>query len=129
MVSIVNTLIRIKGCDVRRKKREFPQDFRRKLGKAIAELRKLRELTQDDLAGLIEVDAETVSRFERGISMPSLERLWAIAEALDTGMSDLITEPSALPNDQIRSLATTMATLNAEDQRLLIDFAQLLQRR
>ncbi len=129
MVSIVNTLVRIKGCDVRRKKRQFPEDFRRKLGGAIAERRKLGKLTQDDLAGLIEVDAETVSRFERGISLPSLERLWVIADALDVGMTDLLAVTSTLSNDQARSLATIMEGLTAADQRLLMEFAQLLQRR
>lgn len=114
---------------MRRKKREFPEDFRRRLGAAIAERRKLGKLTQDDLAGMVEVDAETVSRFERGISMPSLERLWVIADALDVGVSDLLAATSTLPNDQARRLATIMEGLTAADQRLLIEFAQLLQRR
>ena len=114
---------------MRRKKREFPEDFRRRLGAAIAERRKLGKLTQDDLAGLVEVDAETVSRFERGISMPSLERLWIIADALDVGISDLLTATSTLPNDQARRLATVMEGLATADQRLLMDFAQLLQKR
>ena len=114
---------------MRRKKREFPEDFRRRLGAAIAERRKLGKLTQDDLAGLVEVDEETVSRFERGISMPSLERLWVIADALDVGMSDLLAATSTLPNDQARRLATIMEGLVTADQRLLMEFAQLLQRR
>lgn len=114
---------------MRRKKRVFPEDFRQKLGRAIAERRKLGKLTQDDLAGLIEVDAETVSRFERGISLPSLERLWFIADALDVGVADLMVEATTLPSDQARRLATIMEELPAVDQRLLMDFAQLLQRR
>ncbi len=114
---------------MRRKKRVFPEDFRQKLGRAIAERRKLGKLTQDDLAGLVEVDAETVSRFERGISLPSLERLWVIADALDVGMSDLLSEASTLPNDQTRKLLAVLEGLAAADQRLLMDFAQLLQKR
>ncbi|CAN7338607.1 helix-turn-helix domain-containing protein [Polaromonas sp. LjRoot131] len=114
---------------MQRKKREFPEDLRRRLGAAIAERRKLGKLTQDELAGLVEVDAETVSRFERGISMPSLERLWVIAEALDVGMSDLLVATSTLPNDQARRLTAIMDGLAIADQRLLMDFAQLLQKR
>lgn len=114
---------------MRRKKRVFPEDFRKNLGRAIAERRRLLKLTQDDLASLVEVDAETVSRFERGISLPSLERLWVIADALDAGMSDLLAETSTLPNDQARKLLAVMDGLAAVDQRLLMDFAQLLQKR
>ncbi|MEO7887697.1 helix-turn-helix transcriptional regulator [Polaromonas sp.] len=114
---------------MRPKKREFPEDFRRKLGASIAERRKLGKLTQDELAGLVEVDAETVSRFERGISMPSLERLWVIADALDVGIGDLLAATSALPSDQARKITTIMAGLATADQRLLLDFAELLQKR
>ncbi|MDO9402312.1 MAG: helix-turn-helix transcriptional regulator [Polaromonas sp.] len=104
-------------------------DFRRKLGQAIADRRKSKKLTQDDLAGLIEVDAETISRFERGVSLPSLERLWVIAETLDAGMSELVAATSELPNDQVQRLAEVMKDLAVADQQLLVNFALLLQRR
>lgn len=56
-----------KGSDVRHKKTVVDSaELGRRLGRAIADRRKALRLTQDDLAGLVEVDAETVSRFERG---------------------------------------------------------------
>lgn len=114
---------------MRHKKKPFPDDFRKKLGQAIAERRKLKKLTQDDLAGLIEVDAETVSRFERGVSLPSLERLWVIADALDAGMGELLADTSSLPSDKAQRLIGIMKDLAAPDQQLLMDFALLLQKR
>lgn len=86
---------------MRQNKELFPIKFRRELGKAIADRRKFKNLTQDNLAGLIEVDTETISRFERGVSLPSIERLWIIAEALDSGIAELVTKASRLHNDQI----------------------------
>ncbi len=112
-----------------RKKKEIPENLGRRLGSAIAERRKLGKLTQNDLAGLVEVDAETVSRFERGVSLPSLERLSVIADALDVGISDLLAEASTLRGDHARRLCTILESLAVADQRLLMDFAQLLQRR
>ena len=75
-------------------------DMGKRLGRAIAERRKALGFSQDDLAGMIEVDAETISRFERGAVLPSLQRLWRVAEALETGMGDLLSEASDLPSDQ-----------------------------
>lgn len=89
----------------------------------------MRKLTQDDLAGLIEVDAETVSRFERGVSLPSLERLWVIADMLDTGVGELLADASSLPSDKAQRLIGIMNGLAVSDQQLLMDFALLLQKR
>ena len=114
---------------MRHKKQTFPDHFRRNLGLAIAKRRKAKKLTQDDLAGIVEVDAETISRFERGTSLPSLERLWAVAQALDVGMSDFFEEASGLRNDRIHRLTTIFDDLRTVDQQLLLDFAILLKTR
>lgn len=114
---------------MRQKKKLFPDDFQQKLGKAIADRRRSKKLTQDDLAGLIEVDTETVSRFERGVSLPSLKRLWVIAETVGAGMGELLAETSNLENDQVQRLAEIMKNLATADQQLLMDFALLLQKR
>ena len=105
------------------------EDLGKKLGKAIAERRKAKGLTQDDLAGMVEVDAETISRFERGTSAPSLQRLFEIAAALDAGVGELFSQASSLRNDRAQKLVATMLTLDERDQELLVDFAGLLQKR
>lgn len=114
---------------MRQKKKLFPVEFRRELGKAIADRRKFKKLTQDDLAGLIEVDTETISRFERGVSLPSIERLWVIAETLDSGMAELVSKASRLHSDQVCTLDEIMKSLPASEQQLLVDFAILLKKR
>lgn len=104
-------------------------DLGKSLGKAIAKRRKIRGLSQDDLANLIEVDVETVSRFERGAVLPSLQRLWHVAKALEAGVGELLSEASELPNDQAQRLVTTLHELETKDQLLLLDFANLLRAR
>ena len=99
------------------------------LGKAIAVRRKALSLTQDDLAGLVDVDAETISRFERGAVLPSLQRLCRVAEALNVGLGELLPQASTLPGDQAQKLTSALQALNKNDQQLLVDFANLLRNR
>jgi len=104
-------------------------EFGETLGRAIAVRRKSLALSQDNLAGLIDVDAETISRFERGTVLPSLQRLWRVAEALQTGLGELLSQASQLPDDQTQKLLTAMRELSRQDQQLLLDFANLLRNR
>ena len=104
-------------------------DIGKTLGRAIAVRRKTLAFSQNDLAGMIEVDAETISRFERGTVLPSLRRLWRVAEALQVSLSELLSQASQLPDDQTQKLVTTMRELNEKDQQLLLDFAHLLRNR
>lgn len=112
-----------------KKQATYPDDLGKRLGRAIAKKRKAKALTQDDLAGMVEVDAETISRFERGTVLPSLQRLLVIADALGVGVGELLSEASPLVNDRAHSLAAAMAELSEQDQRLLLDFVRLLRDR
>lgn len=115
---------------MQQKKRAASQpDIGKTLGRAIASRRKTLALSQNDLAGMIEVDAETISRFERGTVLPSLRRLWRVAEALQVSLSELLSQASLLPDDQTQKLLAIMRQLNEEDLQLLLDFASLLRNR
>lgn len=105
------------------------EDFGKKLGQAIAVKRKALDLTQDDLAGMVGVDAETISRFERGTTAPSIERLVVIARALGIGVGELLSSASPLVNDRAEQLVRTFLALDKPDQKLLLDFALLLEKR
>ena len=43
---------------------------------------------------MVEVDVETVSRIERGNTIPSLQRLVVIAQTLGAGVGELLGEAS-----------------------------------
>lgn len=97
-----------------------------RLGRAIAHRRKSLDLIQDDLAGLVDVDVETISRFERGAVLPSLNRLNQIADALKVGLGDLLTESSTHPNDQAHQLVSLMSKMTNEERSLLLGIAELM---
>lgn len=90
-----------------------------KIGHGIAAARKRCGITQEDLGVLLGVEPETVSRFERGATIPSLVTLQMLADALATTMANLIGESSPMPNDQASVLSGLLSELKPED-RLLI---------
>lgn len=59
------------------------------IGVQIARIRKEREITQEQLAESVDVATETISRLERGVSIPSLKTLARISEALHVSLKDL----------------------------------------
>jgi transcriptional regulator with XRE-family HTH domain len=58
--------------------------------KKVKQFRKLRGLTQADLAEAAEVDRKTISRIENSAYSPSLTSLFAIAEALEVDPKELL---------------------------------------
>lgn len=60
------------------------------VGVSIARIRKDRELTQAQLAEIIDTTVETISRLERGISIPSLKTIEKISKALHVHIKDLL---------------------------------------
>lgn len=60
------------------------------LGIFIAELRKEKGLTQAQLAETLHVTDKAVSRWERGVGLPDLTNLEALAGALDITVTELI---------------------------------------
>ncbi len=96
------------------------------LGRAIARQRKKRGFTQDELAGKVGVDAETISRIERGVTLPSLSRLDQLAKALEIGIAELLGQSSQIHGDQMRRLAEIMGELRPAERALLLGIAELL---
>ena len=75
-------------------------------------------LTQKQLAAALGVESITVSRWERGVTTPSLPRLRRIAELTETTVSDLVRAP-----DAVSAHAVELAALREElaETRALVD--------
>ena len=59
-------------------------------GELIRKFRKIKGLTQHQLAQLIDLEGPNVSRWERGENRPNAENIRALAKALDVTVSDLV---------------------------------------
>lgn len=91
------------------------------LGVKIAEIRKQREWTQASLAERVGVDTETISRFERGATIPSLMTLEKIAQCLKIGVAELFSESSTVPDDQAVMISAWLSDLNTSDRAFVLD--------
>jgi len=81
-------------------KNEIQKALAMNIGKSLADVRKRIGWTQGELAERIGVETETISRFERGATTPSLLTLQRLASVLNTTMAELLGESSPMPNCQ-----------------------------
>ena len=68
------------------------------LGKRIAMLRKQRELKQDDLAQMLNVSAQAVSKWENDQTCPDIGLLPLLAKILNVSVDELLTGESRMQN-------------------------------
>src|ERR1700681_669704 len=88
----------------------------RKLGANLAARRKARKWSQEDLAERLGVATETISRFERGATLPSLVTLQRLGQMLKAPIAELVAESSQAPDDQAGVIAAWISGLR-EDER------------
>ena len=96
------------------------------IGARLRVARRSAGLTQRQLADQLGVESITVSRWERGVTTPSLPRLRKIAELTDTTVSDLVRTPDAQMT-QGAELAALREEL-AETREIVDRIARALER-
>jgi transcriptional regulator with XRE-family HTH domain len=102
----------------------MPTKAEKLIGSHIARFRKERELTQAELAEKIDVTVETISRMERGVSIPSIKTLEAVSKALSVRLKDLFDferEEKQMnltkEEKEIRKITSYLKTRNINDIR------------
>ena len=63
---------------------------REKVGRAISEQRKIKGMTQKQLADMLNVSYQAVSRWEQGICLPSVDMIYDIAQILEITVDFLL---------------------------------------
>jgi transcriptional regulator with XRE-family HTH domain len=92
----------------------------KRLGSRIAERRKQLEWTQDQLAERVGVDAETISRFERGANLPSLPTLDRLSTALRVEVGDLLSKAVPVVPDDAAKLGVWIEGLSSKDRSFVM---------
>lgn len=90
------------------------------LGTNIRNARKRKGYTQEDLASRIYVTRQTVSKWEKELSVPDAEKLAALAEVLEIPVSDLLgakVESPAEENAVVEQLARLNEQLAIKNRR------------
>ncbi|WP_239990151.1 helix-turn-helix domain-containing protein [Corticimicrobacter populi] len=90
--------------------------FANKLGLTLANHRRAKGLTQEQLAEHLSVEQETISRFERGATLPPLPRLLRLADLLNVPLVDLLGTCSPRQSDQIADIARSLQSLDEENR-------------
>jgi transcriptional regulator with XRE-family HTH domain len=85
-------------------------------GKRLTEVRKIKKLSQDDLAKNLDVHGAVIGRYERDEVKPSIEMAAAIAEALEVSLDYLVGNTDLMLEKNIISKIIDIQKLNTEDK-------------
>jgi len=85
-------------------------------GKRLTEVRKMKKLSQDDLAKKLGTQGAVMGRYERDEVKPSIGVAAAIAEALEVSLDYLVGNTDLLLEKNIISKIVDIQKLNTEDK-------------
>lgn len=105
------------------------QTLNKHIGETIAKYRQRAGLTQNDVAEKLEIGYEAVSRMERGLVMPTVERLVELAEIFNCEAADLLTKSSNRAEDQTAQIQGLLTVLNESDRKLILHIVETLSHR
>lgn len=80
----------------------------------IKTLRKETGLTQEEFAIRLNVVRQTVSKWEKGLSVPDAEMLQKIAEVLEVGVTELLGVPNDTTTSERAELSQQLARINEQ---------------
>ena len=97
------------------------------LSENIRAIRTSKGLSQEELAVKLNVVRQTISKWEKGLSVPDSDMLISISEALETPVSTLLGETVTVPKaDNLKAISEKLEIINlqlarrkAERQKLL----------
>ena len=92
-----------------------------KIGSFLKELRKEKNLTQEQLAETLNVSGRTVSRWETGSNMPDLSILVELADYYDVDIREIINgeRKSEKMNDELKDTLKQVAEYGEEEKKKL----------
>jgi transcriptional regulator with XRE-family HTH domain len=91
------------------------------IGRTLAQRREAKGLTQEQVAEALQIGTEAVSRMERGITMPTVQRFAELAEVYQCGIDDLLISSSNRASDQAEMIAQILRTLPEADRSMIVD--------
>ncbi|WP_373796553.1 helix-turn-helix domain-containing protein [Neisseria dentiae] len=99
-------------------------EINRRIGKTIAKYRQQSGYTQEQVAEILQIGNEAVSRMERGLIMPNVARLMELAEIFQCTAADLIADGSPRLFDKTHHLHLMMSELAEHDRELMLHFLE-----
>lgn len=95
------------------------ENLKTKLGKRIKSLRKSRNITQERLAEIINMDITSLSKIETGRNYPQPETLEKISKALNLDISRMfIFKTPATNQDYVETIKQNIQAMENDTQKL-----------
>ena len=85
-----------------------------KIGKFIAELRKEKNITQEQLAEKLDVTSKSISRWENGRTMPDYTLLKDLCNELDININELLSGEKIKENDYVNKSEENLIKLRKQ---------------
>lgn len=92
------------------------------IGENIANLRKKKDLTQEQLANLIGVSAKTISAYETNRSLPNIEILLSLSKTLDANIDTIL----GINKNNAKEISKTYEKYNFKENIFKIIFIALI---
>ena len=101
-------------------------------GKNLASLRKLRQLTQLELANLMDIQPRMVGRWEQGIAKPQFDYIIGLSKILEVSIDQLllgegepVRDTFEIKNKKLKELCKQVDQLSHDDQELICHFLNM----
>lgn len=75
--------------------KEYPMLDKEIVGKNIANYRKRKDITQKELARLLNITAQSVSKWEAGLSLPTVDMIYDVAQVLGVSVDSLLNDTAS----------------------------------
>ena len=94
------------------------------IGRTLAHRREAKGMTQDQVSEALHIGTEAVSRMERGLTMPTVQRLAELAEIYECGIDELLIASSTRTSDQAELISQILQTLPEADRAMIVEVVQ-----
>jgi len=101
-------------------------DLPQRLGRNIAKRRKQIGWTQANLAERMKMEPESISRFERGATLPSLATLELLAGELNVTVAELLAECPDTAYSEAQRISGWLSKLQPDARKIVLDGLQKL---
>lgn len=99
-------------------------ELAKQIGQAVAKYRKLAGLSQAQVAELMGLSNDAISRMERGTIVLNVPRLFEFAQLFNCDVSDLLSATSQDINKQAQYLAQLLQKLNESERTKLLSLIE-----
>ncbi len=100
-----------------------------RVGRNVAAQRKSLGITQEQLATQVGVEPVTISRIERGVNVPSLTMLEALAGELGISIAALLDEETPAVPSEADVITTLMNKMKGKEKAFVLAFVRMYSER